>query len=96
MFAGADDTDDSVPCLDAYAYEDRATIERLFDTDPVRRYERSAEVWRESRRLYAGSAPFILRLYPDTGHDFTEEMKTDVIACIEGWVQDHPGRDCVE
>lgn len=95
VFAGADDTDDSVPYLDAYAYEDRVTIEHLFGRDPIRRYEGSAEVWGGARRMHADNAPFILRLYPDTGHDFTDGMKSDVIAFIEAQVRlrDHPGRD---
>jgi hypothetical protein len=72
FYLGEEDTNDSVPYDDSYE-EDRQIINASFGDKPVKRWPVAEDIY-ESEGM---SAQFIL--YSKTGHEVTEEIKTDII-----------------
>jgi hypothetical protein len=75
-FVGAEDEDDAVPYLDAYAYEDRVTITRLFGEDHMERYRRQAELL-DQRGMNTD-----FHVFESAGHEITSEAWETVYAFI--------------
>jgi len=76
FFMGEEDTNDSVPYRDSYDPPQAETVDRLFGTTPVARWDDAEAIYR-SRDC---SADF--RLYPGTGHKMSPAMQADAIAFL--------------
>ena len=73
FFLGAKDENDSLTFRDGYDTEDEALAMRLLGRTPVERWSLAERMYREA------GANAIFRLYPDVGHDVTDNMDSDVL-----------------
>ena len=74
FFLGSRDENDSLAFRDGYDEEDEALAMRVLGRTPVERWPVAEEMYRQV------GADVEFRLYPNVGHDLTDEMDADVLA----------------
>jgi len=76
FFTGTEDTDDAVPYLDAYAYEDRVAIQEIFGAQAQERYRIIERILKEN------GMQVIFTFYKGMQHSISRQAWDDIIAFI--------------